>query len=358
MQIGCSDSIAVPTGSCQVVVPVKLMHGQLSSPVSPSTSQLSAMRSIGLEPPSSFALQLTNLSGSELDAGRNAHDSSTAPRSESEHPARSAAIQIKRTTEFYPRSSYHRAVRSALVVAAVAGCGRIAFDEQRSAPDASPELDASVLGLDQGLVAHYPMDDDGVFLIDTSGGHHDGTCSVTSCAFPDSGVIGNAYTFLGAGTYLVPDAAELHLAAFTGAVWVQGTTGMAGFFTAFAKVQAAGVGASWELALFADHTEFCTDHDAGQLGEACLSTTVAIADGSWHHAALAFDGATETLYLDGVPVASVAAPATVYDGSPLSVGGDDEDGTPGKFFTGALDDLRIYDRALSASDVGALFALR
>jgi len=75
--------------------------------------------------------------------------------------------------------------------------------------------------------------------------------------------------------------------------------------------------------------------------------------GQWHHVALTFDGATraQKLYVDGALFAS----STSGEANP----GFPDDGSPDIFlanFSGALDDVRLYDTVLSAAQVGLLHA--
>ena len=84
-----------------------------------------------------------------------------------------------------------------------------------------------------------------------------------------------------------------------------------------------------------------------------LVSTVAIGLGEWHHVASTYDGQKIRQYLDGAPVDSVAFNYTmVADTRPLLIGAD----TPGTFevFNGKMDDVRIYDRALSAAEIATL----
>jgi N-acetylneuraminic acid mutarotase len=76
----------------------------------------------------------------------------------------------------------------------------------------------------------------------------------------------------------------------------------------------------------------------------------------WYHFAVAYDGAFMRMYVDGLLVASYAAgpnrlPGTsALNGYVLSIGRE------AAYFWGALDDLRLYNRALSDSEVGSLYA--
>jgi len=74
--------------------------------------------------------------------------------------------------------------------------------------------------------------------------------------------------------------------------------------------------------------------------------------GSWTHVATTYDGATQRLFVNGVQVASRAQTGTieVSDGA-LRIGGDTA--FADEFFQGAIDEVRVYNRALSAAEITA-----
>ncbi|MFC1997288.1 FG-GAP-like repeat-containing protein [Chloroflexota bacterium] len=78
--------------------------------------------------------------------------------------------------------------------------------------------------------------------------------------------------------------------------------------------------------------------------------------GAWQHAAMTYDGTTLRLYLDGVEIASepLSGAVDVEPLMPLAVGGQPV-GAGERPFDGLLDDVRILQRALSASEITALF---
>lgn len=91
-------------------------------------------------------------------------------------------------------------------------------------------------------------------------------------------------------------------------------------------------------------------------------TTNQVNDGQFHHAVVTYDGTTETLFLDGQAIASTPLVQTGYSslyyyqlGTGYTGGWD---GTPGEWFpfTGVLDEISLYSRALAANEVTALFA--
>ena len=74
----------------------------------------------------------------------------------------------------------------------------------------------------------------------------------------------------------------------------------------------------------------------------------------WRHAAAVYDGATVALYVDGALVDVREAPDLLVDANPVVIGGDIDDDTLVNPFTGALDDVRWYGRALTLDEIAAL----
>jgi hypothetical protein len=81
-------------------------------------------------------------------------------------------------------------------------------------------------------------------------------------------------------------------------------------------------------------------------------------DGGWHHFALTVDASAgnSKLYIDGALSATLGFPlVTAAAGTDTRFGRQLEAHT--EFFAGMLDDIRIYDHALSAADVAGLTAV-
>ncbi len=85
-------------------------------------------------------------------------------------------------------------------------------------------------------------------------------------------------------------------------------------------------------------------------------TTATVPPGSWHHVAGTFDGKRITVYIDGSQAATATAKGSISPsaGTNLLVGADPID--PAAKFTGAVDEVRVYQRALSAAEIAALYA--
>jgi hypothetical protein len=77
--------------------------------------------------------------------------------------------------------------------------------------------------------------------------------------------------------------------------------------------------------------------------------TASVTDGTWHHVVQTYDGATMTLYVDGVALPAQTAVRTTTMGSTgLGVGavGQPGDAGSGGYFTGTLDEVSLYTTAL------------
>jgi hypothetical protein len=86
--------------------------------------------------------------------------------------------------------------------------------------------------------------------------------------------------------------------------------------------------------------------------EVCGPTNVV--DGAWHHVALTYDGQRKTrLYVDGVLDTSVTKTYHTTSRGRVSFGSTGEGSH--QYFRGELDEVRVYDRALSATQIRALF---
>lgn len=76
------------------------------------------------------------------------------------------------------------------------------------------------------------------------------------------------------------------------------------------------------------------------------------AAGAWRHVACTWDATIVRLYINKVQVASAArAVAPAGNTSPLFIG---QFGASSDFLAGALDDVELYSRALTAAEIGAL----
>lgn len=82
----------------------------------------------------------------------------------------------------------------------------------------------------------------------------------------------------------------------------------------------------------------------------------AIDDGNWHHLAVTRSSDTFTLYVDGVAEASATlAGVSLYQGNNLAVGNLTPSGSTNIITDGIIDEVAIYDNALTSTEVAALY---
>jgi hypothetical protein len=80
-------------------------------------------------------------------------------------------------------------------------------------------------------------------------------------------------------------------------------------------------------------------------------------DGKWHFVVMSYDGLNAKMYVDNQLVSSKNnfGPSAIYYGKPgkLAIGRDGDNSA--LYFKGKLDDIRIYNRALSQSEIASLY---
>lgn len=79
-----------------------------------------------------------------------------------------------------------------------------------------------------------------------------------------------------------------------------------------------------------------------------------VLDGGWHHAAATFDGQVMRVYLDGVEIGAQKRAGVIAVNKDVPAFIASSSGTS-EHLQGALDDLRIYQRALTAAEVRGLY---
>ena len=78
------------------------------------------------------------------------------------------------------------------------------------------------------------------------------------------------------------------------------------------------------------------------------STTVSVAANGWHHIAATFDGLEQNIYLDGKLVSTVENTGEMnINSDPVYIGSNGSS----RYFNGLVDDVQIYDVALSAEEI-------
>lgn len=194
-----------------------------------------------------------------------------------------------------------------------------------------------------GLVASYGFNEgSGTTATDSSGNGHVG--ALAGPTWIATGKNGGALNFDGVNDRVnVASTPKLELAtAFTISAWAY-PTNVIGWRTVAMKGAA-----DYDLYTSAVNNFPGTQASiAGDWRE--LFGPFTLATNAWVHIAGTYDGAAQRLYVNGVEVASRAQTGAIRTSTnPLTIGGNVN---WGEYFAGRLDDVRVYSRALSATEI-------
>jgi len=187
-----------------------------------------------------------------------------------------------------------------------------------------------------GLIAHWKLDETEGFIAHDSAGDHDGFLMTENPLWrPLDGQVDGALELDGIDDYVstqfVLNPAQGSFSVFA---WVKSSS-------AGRVILSQQAGADWL------HTVPPIGWLMTNLGRGgpLLSQTV-ITDGQWHRIGLTWDGTNRTLYVDDIEAAKdtdtglQSADRGLYFGAGNNL-------EPVTFFSGLIDDLRIYDRAVT-----------
>jgi hypothetical protein len=145
---------------------------------------------------------------------------------------------------------------------------------------------------------------------------------------------------------VVADAADLDLTTgMTIEAWVR-PTALSGWRTVMMKERPGGLA----YTLYA-HDQSPRPAAYLNLGGGDRSTpgTAALPLNTWSHLAATYDGAMLRLYVNGIQVGAQSMTGSIVGTSgALSIGGNS---VWGEHFAGSIDEVRIYNRALSAGEI-------
>ena len=215
----------------------------------------------------------------------------------------------------------------------------------------------STLDITSNLVAHYEFEENGgATAQDSTANNNDGSWSSGPTWTTDSAVGTYAFDFSldsGSNAFVnVPDDATLDFSNdFTVAFWYNSTVSQANS-TAILRSHDGSNGFS----IYANADGSLNFFLQGTTSSATRSVSSGfINDGNWHHVAATFEngGNAMRLYVDGISSGSTSGTiGTVGPAAPVTIGGHSSADYEGK-----LDDVRVYTRELTSTDVGELIAL-
>jgi len=200
---------------------------------------------------------------------------------------------------------------------------------------------------DPALVAAYGFDEtSGPTVVDASSQNNSGTIG-SGVTRTTSGRYGGALSFSGTGRVTIADAASLRLTqAMTLEAWVNPSTVNNSWRDVVYK-------ADDNYYLMATSTNNSRPAGGASFGNTAATTeaygTAALPTGVWTHLAVTYDGSTIRLFVNGTQVSTVAKTGSfTTSANPLQIGGN---AIYGQFFQGLIDEVRVYNRPLSAGEI-------
>lgn len=212
---------------------------------------------------------------------------------------------------------------------------------------AAPATYTATFATAAGPVASYAFEEpSGNAAIDNSGNNHSGT--ISGATRITTGRFGSALLFDGINDWVtVADSALLDLStAMTLEAWVYPTTST-GTRDVLIKE-----GSNVDIYnLYARNSAGRPESNVyvGGSNRTAEGTTLPV--NTWSHLTGTYDGATVKLFVNGVQVASTAATGSIpASAGALRIGGNS---LWGEYFQGRIDEIRVYNRALSLAEIQA-----
>ncbi len=199
------------------------------------------------------------------------------------------------------------------------------------------------------LIGHWPLDESSGPLAHDLGSGNTGQVNGSAVWQPGAGQIGGCCLFDGLNDYIdLPMILNPSAGPFSAFAWVRGTRP-----GAFILVQNDGTGSGrgW-LVTDASGNLFTRLTDGGA-STPNLTADCVVTDGDWHLVGVVWDGSLRHLYADGIEVAVDTVPLgkLLSSDGRLYLGSGKTPSVQSGLWLGSIDDLRIWNKALSPAEI-------
>ena len=210
----------------------------------------------------------------------------------------------------------------------------------------------SVTMVPSGLVAWWRAEGNALDSIGTNNG-----ALVNGATFAP-GKIGTAFSFGGSGDYVSvpssPDVQQQNAITVTAWVYANGTpageSGIAGTWD-----DLTGGNRTYLFWLNGGRLEFLISQTGGDIGRA--SDSLPFPTNQWVYVVGTYDGTVIRVYRDGVQVGSIPYAGQIHtNGRPFFIGRTDSGSDGSDYWKGQIDEVMIYNRALSSNEVASIYA--
>jgi hypothetical protein len=206
-----------------------------------------------------------------------------------------------------------------------------------------------------GLVAHYPFDGN---ASDMSGNGNHGTVNGASLGTDRHGISGKAYSFDGVDDFIDSGNSPLFaLNEFTISLWFKEVVNPSGGAVLVSKSADASGEMGYRIDADADNFNRLVWSRMGiiQGGSGYHESNIAFTQNTWTHVVGKKIGDKLYIYVNGATAGFTGGNTIPFNNTNSLLFGKSHLG--GDEFGGSIDDVRIYNRALSAADVTALYEM-
>ena len=214
-----------------------------------------------------------------------------------------------------------------------------------------------------GLIGYWTMDGKTINWstgqeTDSSGNGNTGSLiNMSTTTSPVLGKLGQALSFNGSSQYIKSTTSPSSPTALSVSFWMNAAD-LHNYGVIADQWDETSNARSWAIALFGDGHIYAYNSDTGLNGPQISSNKV-IAINTWYFITVVEDPSNPTtgkrIYVNGVLDNSGAESAIYTVAIPIPIAYSPKFAGSANYFKGTLDDVRIYNRALSAADVAKLY---
>ena len=214
----------------------------------------------------------------------------------------------------------------------------------------------AIADINDGLIAHYPFNGN---ANDESGNENHGFVNGATLTSDKFGNENSAYSFDGNDKVIVNSFRGFQWGEkFSVSVWFK-RTGESGDFQGVIN-NGYGANGSWEIRMGRENS------NGAMLGGGVVTSAhpetwdfvnLDASKNEWHHVVMTYDGNTLSYYLDNVQKSGSGNDRGKIIGknTPLTIGEEGAGGDSSEYFIGLIDNIYIYDRTLSRSEIQKLY---
>jgi hypothetical protein len=233
--------------------------------------------------------------------------------------------------------------------------GRIASTTLRTVFSNWPDVVNSSLVIPRGLVSYWSFDDAGDSTALDSVGGNDGTVTGATATTSVKGIPNQAYSFDGSNSCVVStnDYKGPQSVPFSESLWTKSSQISDDIYP---YLITSGQTNPTDVIQIMVHDAW-PGRILAAVGPDYIQSTNHIDDDVWHMITFTVDvNNLGSLYIDGVfDTSATMSPAFTTAGNDLTIGCTAWGGTPSQSWTGSIDNIRIYRRALTQDDITTIY---